>query len=83
MRTPSTSSSASGRRSRFDQSLSAAACSAGGASAPGSERCSSSPQAAARSCALATKSSRCWSKWRCTSQPETSANSASATSTVR
>lgn len=82
MRWPLASSSAIGRRRRCDQSRSAAACSATGASASGSERCTSSAHAASRSdCAPSSRTRSC-SRWRCTSQPDTSAKAASTATTV-
>ena len=83
MRSPLGASSASGRRNRCDQSRSAAAWSAGGASVPGSERWISSPQAAMRSDITDSARVRSCSRWRCTTQPEAKANSASTATTVR
>ena len=82
MRTPWASSSAIGTRRRSDQSRSAAACSAGAVSAAGRARWMRSPQASPRSRTAASTRPRCSSKCRCTSQPEPSANSASAATTV-
>ena len=83
MRWPSAPSSAIGRRRRSDHSRNAAACSATGASTSGSERCRSSPQAAMRSCATPSRCMRWSSRWLRMNSPDTSANSASATTTVR
>ena len=83
MRLPAASSSAIGRRRRCDQSRKAANCSAGAASAAGSERCSSSPQASTRSRAAPSARWRCSSMCCCTRAPETTANRASAATTVR
>ena len=82
MRWPFSSSSASGRRSRCDQSRSAIACASGDASAPGSERCSSSAQAATRSFTAPSTRTRSCSMWRWNSQPDTAANSSSTTTMV-
>ena len=82
MRWPWTSSSASGRRRRCDQTSSAAACSPAGASAPGNERRSNSARASRRSADADSTRTRSCSTCCCHIQPETSANSANAATTV-
>ena len=83
IRPPCALSSASGNRSRCDQSSSAPACSAGGASAPGSDRWIRSPQAAMRSDNTESARVRSCSMWRWKTQPDTTANNSSTATTVR
>ena len=82
MRWPAALSRASGMRRRTDHSRSVAACSAGGASTRGSECWIRSAQAPSRSLRTSSLRTRSWSRWRCSTQPETSANSKSTTTTV-
>ena len=83
MRSPLTLSSASGMRSRCDQSRSAAACTSGAASTPGSERWIRSPHAAMRSDSTDSARVRSCSMCCWNTQPDANANSASTATTVR
>ena len=82
MRWPAALSSASGRRSRCDQSRSAAAWSSVGASVPGRERWISSAHAPMRSVSTESARPRSCSRWRWNSQPDAAANSSSTTTSV-